>query len=544
MMDVIVRVNLENEMDIVLAHKRTMKLAELTGHSLSSQTLFATAVSEISRCAIESSEQATLTLGISQLRNNKRCISASILDGKEFCAEDSKSLMYAKRLVQDVQCRKGENEFEIILNYRINFPGTITPARIASFVEYFKSEPPISAYDELRRKNRQLQELAEKLRDSENDYRQLTDKLPLMMFAVNTSGEIIYTNEWLQNFLNIPSDNVTVSGLWQSFVHPDDYKYVQQEWEKAHFSKGACRMQARIRRGNSTEYLWYLISIVPVKNENNITVKWIGFFADINAQKVVEETLRDNIELKVIQQELQRSNQELASFSYVASHDLQEPLRKIQIFSQRIMEVSDLNDKAKDYFNRINSAASRMQNLIDSLLNFSRINSQQSAFIKTDLNHILKEAIDQLKDIIEDKQATIEAQQLPVADVIPIQFVQLFSNVITNAVKYTRTNVLPHIRITAEITDGKDINSYDVRREAQYWNIGISDNGIGFDQKYEDKIFELFQRLHGKNDYSGTGIGLAICKKIVQNHQGVMTATGQPGVGSTFNIYIPAELKM
>lgn len=539
-MDVIVRVNLDNEMDLILAHKRAMKLAELTGHSLSMQTLFATAVSEIARCAIENGEQAVLTLGIGQSRGHKRWICAHIEDNKEFCNEDSQSLTYAKRLVQDVQCRKTDGKFEVVLNYKINFPGTITATKIASFIEYFENEPPISAYDELRRKNRQLQELAEKLRDSENDYRQLTDKLPLMMFAVNTSGDVTYTNEWFQNFLGVSGNNITASNLWQTFVHPDDYRHVQQDWEKAHVSKGACRTQARIRKGNSSEYLWYLISIVPVKNESNITTKWIGFFADINAQKVVEETLRDNRELKMMQKELQRSNQELASFSYVASHDLQEPLRKIQIFSQRITEVSELNDKAKDYFNRINAAARRMQNLINSLLNFSRINSQHAAFITADLNVVLKESLDHLKDIIDDKQATIEAERLPVADIIPVQFVQLFSNVITNALKYTRADVSPHIRITSSMVEGGSINSYDAKREQKYWHIGISDNGIGFDQKYEEKIFELFQRLHGKNEYSGTGIGLAICKKIVENHNGVITAEGQPGVGATFNIYIPA----
>lgn len=537
-MEVIVKVNLENEMDLILAHKRAMKLAELTGHSLAMQTIFATAVSEISRCAIEDGSNASLTLGIDSARGNRKQIKANISDAAEFCNEKSQSLVYAKRLVHDVQLTKTDTECLVTLNYRINFPGTITPAKIASFVEYFEKEPPLSAYDELRKKNQQLQELAEKLRDSENDYRQLTDKLPLMMFAVNTAGDVIYTNGWLQDFLGL-SQTSTASKFWQNFVHPEDSRSVQQEWDKAHINRVAFKMQARLKQRDGTNYVWHLISIVPVKNENNVTTKWIGFFADINAQKVVEETLRDNVELKNAQKELQRSNQELASFSYVASHDLQEPLRKIQTFSQRIIDAGEFNDKTKDYFHRINSAAKRMQNLIDSLLNFSRVNIEHSVFQTADLNDILQEALSNLKDIIEDKHATIEFDTLPAMRIIPVQFIQLLSNIIANGLKYSRPGVDPVIRIAANKIPGSEISSAEAKSSIEYWNVSISDNGIGFDQQYEDKIFELFQRLHGKNEYSGTGIGLAICKKIVQNHEGIITATGESGVGATFNIYIP-----
>lgn len=536
----IVKVDLENEMDLILAHKRTMKLAELTGHSLSAQTIFATAVSEIARCAIEGGESAYLSLGIETLKGQRKQMKAIIKDLNPFCTEGSISLQYAKRLVEDVHLKVDANGCEVTINQKINFPGTITEARIDAFIEYFLKEPALSAYDELRRKNIQLQELAEKLLDSENDYRQLTDKLPLMMFATNMNGEVSYTNKWLQDFFGLPEGPMPEM-VWRNFVHPDDYQILHADWEKARQNKIPFKMQGRLRQRTSNLYIWHLISIVPVKNEKNTITKWIGFFADINAQKLIEETLRDNIELKAAKQELQRSNQELASFSYVASHDLQEPLRKIQTFSQRILDIGEFNEKTSDYFARINAAARRMQNLIDSLLNFSKVNIEDGLFEATDLNDVLAEAIGNLKDIIDEKEAVIEAQQLPVVKIIPIQFIQLFTNIIANALKYSKHDIPPYVKINTDIALGSSINSHEAKTNMQYWSISIQDNGIGFDQKYEQKIFEIFQRLHGRDEYSGTGIGLAICKKIVQNHQGIITAVGEPGIGSTFTIYIPVE---
>ncbi|HLP21980.1 MAG TPA: ATP-binding protein, partial [Chitinophagales bacterium] len=213
--------------------------------------------------------------------------------------------------------------------------------------------------------------------------------------------------------------------------------------------------------------------------------------------------------------------------------DLKEPLRKIQLFSNRILEkeMQNISTSGKEDFMRVLSGVERMQNLLDALLEFSRTNSTEIVFVATNLNEVLNEAIRDLKDVIEDKQAKIETVELPVIQAVPVQLRQLFLNLISNAIKYSKPDVIPVIKIAATRTEGPG--------NKPGWHLSFTDNGIGFDQQYEGKIFQIFQRLHGRSEYSGTGIGLAICKKIVSNHNGTISATGKPNVGATFNIFLP-----
>jgi len=288
----------------------------------------------------------------------------------------------------------------------------------------------------------------------------------------------------------------------------------------------------------NNEEIWFSGSIVKLNNGVTITSKNI-------TEEKKSKILLDEMNQKLVQQNeiLERTNTELASFSYIASHDLQEPLRKILSFTTRILakDRESFSDQTKDYFSRITSAASRMQNLIDDLLNYSRISITDTELKVTDLNHILQQAKDYLSDIIEETNATIEAQSLPALPVVPFQIQQLFQNLIGNAVKYSKKEVTPAINVTCETIDGKEIDSIEAKPKWKYYQISIIDNGIGFEQEHANKIFELFQRLHGKSEYNGTGIGLAICKKIVQNHNGIITAKGQLNIGSVFNIYFPVE---
>ncbi len=268
----------------------------------------------------------------------------------------------------------------------------------------------------------------------------------------------------------------------------------------------------------------------------------IGVAVDITEIKKANENLKTyNESLTKKNEELERMNAELGSFTYVASHDLQEPLRKIRTFTDLIFEkeVEQLSETAKNYFIRISAAATRMQNLIEALLSYSRTNTIDIIYEPTDLNILIDEVKVNLHDVIEEKNAIIESDTLPVIQIIPLQFHQLFLNIIGNAIKYSKHGIQPHIKISSRIVCGSDINVPGVNQKIKYWKISIADNGIGFEQQYANKIFELFQRLHGKTEFSGTGIGLAICKKIVQNHNGIITATGSPGVGATFNIFIP-----
>jgi light-regulated signal transduction histidine kinase (bacteriophytochrome) len=240
---------------------------------------------------------------------------------------------------------------------------------------------------------------------------------------------------------------------------------------------------------------------------------------------------------------LERSNIELASFSYAASHDLQEPLRKIQAFISRILLLDEGNfsSAGRDYFLRITKAAIRMQQLIDSLLNYSRISTAEKILVSTDLNELLGQTRENLRELIEENNAVIEANALPTVYVMPLQFQQLLTNIISNAIKYKKENVNPVISIKAGSVPASHVDT-DLSSSANtYWKISIADNGIGFDPQYSTRIFELFQRLHSRDEYDGTGIGLAICKKIIQNHNGVITTESEPGKGATFNIYLPVE---
>ncbi len=240
------------------------------------------------------------------------------------------------------------------------------------------------------------------------------------------------------------------------------------------------------------------------------------------------------LHLEQINEELNGKNKELASLTYIASHDLQEPLRKIQMFTSRIAETdtNNLSPQSQQYFKSITATALRMQNLIDAVLSYSRMESEKYKFERTNLNTLLAEVLLQMDVLLEEKSVTIEREELPTLKVIPIHFQQLFGNILNNAVKYSKPDVPPVIKISAlKETVGKQL----------YWKISVADNGIGFDPQYKEKIFEAFQRLHGKMEYVGTGIGLAICQKIAHKHNGFITADGNPGVGATFHIYLPTK---
>jgi light-regulated signal transduction histidine kinase (bacteriophytochrome) len=253
------------------------------------------------------------------------------------------------------------------------------------------------------------------------------------------------------------------------------------------------------------------------------------------------ELVFQNNEKEKRAEELVIINTELLAFNYISSHDLQEPLRKIQTLAGRILdkETQNLTETGKDYFHRIQSAAGRMRQLIEDLLVYSRTNIAERKFEKVDLNMIIEEVKAELKENIEEKHAVIDATEMCEINIIPFQFRQLMHNLLRNALKFSSPKRRPRISIKSRIVKGNELKNAKLVGEKTYCHISVSDNGIGFEPEYKDRIFEVFQKLHGKEKYDGTGIGLAIVKKIVENHNGIVTATGQLNKGATFDIYIP-----
>lgn len=264
-------------------------------------------------------------------------------------------------------------------------------------------------------------------------------------------------------------------------------------------------------------------------------VKIFGITHDVTKLKEYEQKL----EIKVA--ELNRSNHELEEFAYVASHDLQEPLRKISTFGERLRNRcgDQLSDEGAIYLNRMLASAENMRVLIDNLLDFSRVTRMQHPFVRTDIRTLIQQVIEELDLSIEDSHAFIDLQPMPDIEVNPVQIKQLFHNLLTNALKFQKPGEPLRISINSNKLSREEKEKLKLRSARNYYEFVVSDNGIGFEEVYAERIFQLFQRLHGKAEYPGSGIGLAICRRIADNHAGMISATSTPGKGATFTIILP-----
>lgn len=239
--------------------------------------------------------------------------------------------------------------------------------------------------------------------------------------------------------------------------------------------------------------------------------------------------------------ELKKKNSELDAFTHISSHDLQEPLRKIQMFTNIILakEYNNLSAEGREKFDRILYATNRMRDLINDLLNFSQTNIAERIFENMDLNKVVENVKETLQDSIKEKNAVIITDLHGNLNIIPFLFNQLLENLMSNALKFSQKEVPLQIEIKSRIMTGKDLENDNLLPAENYCHISFKDNGIGFDSEYSEKIFGVFQRLHSRDIYDGTGIGLAIVKKVVENHNGIITASSKPLEGALFNIYIP-----
>ena len=296
---------------------------------------------------------------------------------------------------------------------------------------------------------------------------------------------------------------------------------------------------------NREEYLfdeagrkrWLLTSKLPLRDESGKILGLIGIGRDITLQKQAEDALRESEDkLRQSAAQLERSNRDLQDFAYVASHDLQEPLRKIVVFGERLKEANagTFSPESLDYLDRMQKATGRMQTLINDLLSFSRVTTKAQPFAAINLAEVAAGVVDDLEGRIELVKGRVELGALPVVDAEPLQMRQLLQNLIGNALKFRRPEEPPVVKVEAQIIPDPAVVGKKLCR------LTVSDNCIGFEEKYVDRIFNVFQRLHTRNEYEGTGMGLAIVRKIALYHGGDVTAKSKPGAGSTFIVTIPA----
>ncbi|HLP50863.1 MAG TPA: PAS domain-containing protein [Chitinophagales bacterium] len=320
-------------------------------------------------------------------------------------------------------------------------------------------------------------------------------------------------------------------------LHPEDVEVRAEALKKA-METGHLYYESRFLWKDGSVH-WVESKGKMLYDSDGAPVKMIGTVRDVTEQKSFAHELERQVQERT--QDLEKMNAELKSFAYVSSHDLQEPLRKIQTFISRILEREEqtLSDAGKDSFKRIQSAAKRMQTLIEDLLTYSRTNTTERKFETADINKLLNQVKADMHEEIQNSNVIIEAGDLLQIETIPFQFKQMLHNLIGNSIKFAREGVTPHVTLSAEIAQASSFKIAQLVRNKTYYHLSVQDNGIGFEMQYRDKIFEVFQRLHGKSEYKGTGIGLAIVKKIVENHSGVITALGEPDKGARFDIYIP-----
>jgi PAS domain S-box-containing protein len=338
----------------------------------------------------------------------------------------------------------------------------------------------------------------------------LIEQSPNIMFTCDVEARIRYVN------LLMPQHRLSdvVGTSLYSWIDPASIERVRGVIQRVLATGEPGGYEAPPSFNSGVE--WYAARVAPIRVGQEI----VGFTV----------ILTDVTELKRTQLRLEQSNRELESFAYVASHDLQEPLRKIQTFGERLKTkcAASLSPEGRDYIERMQGAAGRMRRLIDDLLSFSRVSSKAQPFCRVDLSVVAREVLTDLETAIEQSGAAISLGELPVLEAEALQMRQLLQNLLGNALKFRREGVAPSISIRGI-----------VEPRSQVCELVVEDNGIGFEEKYVDRIFDVFQRLHGRGQYEGTGIGLAICRKIAERHGGSIGARSTPGAGSAFIVTLP-----
>jgi PAS domain S-box-containing protein len=338
----------------------------------------------------------------------------------------------------------------------------------------------------------------------------LVAQSPIMMMTCDANERIRFMNYTVPGY---DTAKVVGSSLYD-FVIPDQVEMVRSHIRRVLTTGEATGYEIRSVASAGPE--WFAVKLGPIRDGEKV----IG----------LTMSLMDITDLKRTQLRLEQSNRELENFATVASHDLQEPLRKIQTFSERLTATCAevLSPEGRDYLERMNNAAARMRTLIDDLLAYSRVSSRSHTYLRVNLTEVARGVLEDLEATIHQAGATVKVGAMPTVDAAPMQMKQLLQNLLSNALKFRRDDVAPVITLSGKADP-----------DGRHCELRVEDNGIGFEEKYLDRIFNVFQRLHGRGKYEGTGIGLAICRKIAEQHGGSIHARSTPGQGSTFIVRLP-----
>ena len=373
----------------------------------------------------------------------------------------------------------------------------------------------------------------ESLRESEDKYRNLYDEAPVGYVELDSEGRIDRVNRKMEEMLGYAAEEMIGEHMWNFVVEKSEAEEAIRA-KLSGYELPSDALERTYKRKDGPPIPVLIKDRVARNSEGGVTRIRVTV-QDITERKQMEEDLRrsrDELELRVRERtaELECKNRELQEFTYIASHDLSEPLRKVETFGNLLMakKADWLDDEGKDFISRMTGAATRMKELIDALLRYSRVETQGRDPVPVNLNNIAQTVASDLEVSIKKIGAHVEIGPLPIINGDPYQLRQLFQNLLSNSLKYCRSEVKPLVKIHGDERDGM-------------CTISVEDNGIGFDEKYLGKIFQPFQRLHGRNEYPGIGIGLAACKKIVERHRGTITASSIPGKGSIFIVTLPVD---
>lgn len=394
----------------------------------------------------------------------------------------------------------------------------------------------------VRERTRKLNEMNEALAKSEERYHlMVAEILDYSIIYLSPEGTIENWNKGAERIKGYKAAEI-IGKHFSIFYTAEDRKnhLPQRLIEQSVHTGRAIQEGWRVRKDGSL--FWASVVITAIHDEENSIIGFSKVTHDLTEKKQASDKIKLNAaQLELKNKELEKMNAELKSFAYISSHDLQEPVRKIQTFATRIMEkeMDALSETGKNYFIRMKDESYRMQTLIEDLLAYTRTGTTERIFKRTDLKEVVAEVKEEFADVLAHNQGTIDVGPMCLVNVIPFQIRQLLQNLISNSLKFAKAETPSRIEVSSRIVDGSEVKNARLSPQIKYCHLSISDNGIGFEAQYKDRIFEVFQRLHGKHQYKGTGIGLAIVKKIVENHNGVIVATSELGEGATFDIYLP-----